>query len=275
MNTIDSRDRGTSSGGRARLLGALTLAAAAGLVSLAARPAPQEPGGELVEGARENLERWVDVRRTLAKEKRDWAVGREVLEDQIELMQGEIETMRARIAEARETASETDARRAEMAREHDELAATADALAEVVSGLEARTRELIAQLPDPIAEKVRPVSQRIPEDSSETKLSIGERFLSVVYVLKEVSKFNQEITLSNERRSLGGGQTAEVNAIYVGIGQGYFVSADGSAAGIGRSDGEAWVWTPANESAAAIAEAIAIVNNEKTAGYVRLPVSVR
>jgi hypothetical protein len=43
-------------------------------------------------------------------------------------------------------------------------------------------------------------------------------------------------------------------------------------AGIGTPSPEGWVWKPANEAARAIADAVAILENEKVAEFVRLPI---
>jgi hypothetical protein len=59
--------------------------------------------------------------------------------------------------------------------------------------------------------------------------------------LNEVNKFNREITVSSEVLTLSGGASAEVTALYVGIGKAYYVSRNGSAAGIGTASPDGWV----------------------------------
>jgi hypothetical protein len=62
--------------------------------------------------------------------------------------------------------------------------------------------------------------------------------------------------------------------VYLGIGQGWCVGTAGRAAAIGRPAPEGWVWEPADEAAAAIAEAVAILEGERQAAFVQLPIRV-
>jgi Protein of unknown function (DUF3450) len=257
---------------RAAALGGLAAGAGALLLASAARGVDEEtPRLEL---ARTALERWVETRRVISKEKRDWAEGRELLEARIDLVQHEIETRRGQIAEARKSIGEADGKLAELVAENERLKQASASLEGVIGALEARTRELLARLPDPIRERVKPLSQSLPADPADTKLSLSERFQSVVGILNEVNKFDREMTTTSEVRTLADGTTAEVTAVYVGIGQGYYVTASGDAAGVGTAGPGGWTWTPDDAAAPQIAEAVAILKGEQPAHFVRLPVKV-
>jgi hypothetical protein len=252
---------------------ALLLAALLPLLPAATRPGDDEQDtAAQVEDAKDVLERWVETRRVISQEKRDWALGKEVLEDRIELVQGEIEALRGRISDAQASLAEADEKRADLVAQNERLTAASATLAELLAGFESRTLALLERLPDPIRERVKPLSQRIPEAGAETEQSLSQRFQNVVGILNEVDKFNRDITVTSEVRPLGDGTTAEVTAIYAGLGQGWYVSTNGAAAGIGRSGPDGWQWTPANDAAPRIAEAIAILENEKVAAFVQLPV---
>jgi FtsZ-binding cell division protein ZapB len=233
-----------------------------------------EPQGE-VDGVRASLEKWVETRKVISLEQRDWALGKEMLGERIDLVQREIDSLRAKITEAQKSISEADARRADLLTENEKLKEAAASLVEQLVSLEIRTRTLLAKLPDPLRERVRPLSQRLPENTGDTKLSFSERFQNVVGILNEVNKFNREITLTSEVRSLPDGSSAEVTAVYVGIGQGYYVSADGKHAGTGSAPGESWVWTPENRIADQVAQVVAILKNEQVASFVKLPVDIK
>ena len=227
-----------------------------------------------VEDVRSVLEKWVETRRVISKERRDWRLGRQVLEDRIRLVKREIEALRTRIGEAEASIAEADEKRAGLVEENEQLKRSSAALDGTVEELERRTTELLARVPDPVRERVRPLSQRFPEDPDETKLSLAQRFQNVVGVLNEVNKAHREVTVASEVRTIRGGLTAEVAAIYLGIGQGYYVSTNGDAAGVGSSSADGWTWTPADDAAAEIARAIAILKNEQIAEFVRLPIRI-
>jgi hypothetical protein len=228
--------------------GALAAAIALALLLPAATAQERE---DRIETARATLEKWLLTQQLIAKEKADWALGRQTLQDQIELVQRELDAERARLETA--TAS----------------------LADAAGVLEQRTRELLLRLPEPIRVRVRPLSQRLPEKPEEQRPALGPRFETVVGLLNEVDKFQREVTLTSEVRELGDGTAAEVTALYLGLGQGWYVGVGGRVAGVGRAEPEGWTWSALNGAAPAVAEAIAILKNEKVARFVPLPLGVR
>lgn len=260
---------------RARtLLWATGVAAVAGLVSTAA-VALQDDARSATDATRATIEEWVEVRRVIAKEKRDWAVGKEMLEDQIRIVEHQIETLRGRITETQEQIGEAEGSWTELVDTKDALEAASAEFAAQVTELEARTLALLQRLPQSLQDHVRPLSQKIPEDPAGTSRGVGERFGTVAGILQEITAFNYEVRVENEERVLPDGSTIEAETLYVGLGQAYYVSRDRLHAGVGTVSDDGWVWTPANEHAEAIARAVAIWNDEEEPVFVQLPLQVR
>ena len=252
-----------------------SLCAAAVLLLASVAAAQQETTQERVANTRTVLEQWVRTRQLISKERGDWTLGRELLDERVDLVRQEIESLREKIADAEKSLTEADKKRTDLIADNERLKEASKVLEDIVAGLEESTRRLVARLPDPIAQRVRPLSQQIPEDPAATELSLGLRFQNVIGVLTMANKFNGEITVTSEVRELPNGSTVEVTALYVGLGQGYYVTAKGDAAGIGLPAESGWRWTPANEAAEAIASAVAIVQGEQAATFVPLPVEIR
>jgi len=235
-----------------------------------------EPGGrDSIEGVRAALEKMVQTRQAISKEKQDWALAQEMLDERIKLVQREIESLRERIGQAQKSISDADKKRAELVEDNDTLKGAAEALKSIVTKLETRTIALNKRLPDPIRERIKPLSQQLPEDPNETKLSLSQRFQNVIGILNEVNKFNREPTVTSEVRTLADGKVAEVTALYIGLGQAYYVGANGTVAGVGRPSEEGWNWESANSEADEITDVIAILKNEKVASFIPLPVKVQ
>lgn len=228
-----------------------------------------------IDNVRTTLEKWIETRRLISKEKQDWALGREMLNEQIGLVQREITSLGEKITQAKESITDADTKRAELEAENNKFKNASDTLKSIVDELEARTIALNKRLPDPIRERIKPLSQRLPQDPNETKLSLAQRFQNLIGILNEVNKFNREIIVTSEVRTLTDGNVAEVTAIYIGLGQAYYIGAKGTVAGIGRPSEDGWNWEPANEAAAKIADTVAILKNEKVAGFIPLPVKVQ
>lgn len=253
--------------------GRMVLVISAILLPFLARAA--ENASVEIDAVRTSLEKWVEIQRIISLEKRDLALAKEMLNERIELVQREIDTLRDRISDAEKSVAETDRKRSDLMVENNRLKISSASLTATLASLENRTRQLLGRLPEPIRERVKPLSQRLPEPSSETRLSISERYQNVVGILNEVNKFNREITITSEVRTLPDGTSAEVTALYLGIGQAFYSGANGKIAGIGTVTDQGWDWKPANESAAEIAQIIAILNNERVASFVQVPVEIR
>ncbi|MEO6597146.1 MAG: DUF3450 family protein [Planctomycetota bacterium] len=242
---------------------------------LAASAVPAQVGvQDGISTVRSVLEKWVETRGVLSKEAQAWALGKETLATRIEVVEREIQSLRTRKGEAEASVAEADKKRAELLTENEQRQGSAVGLQQRIGELEQRARTALPRLPEPLRERIKPLSQRLPQESTETKLSLGERYQNVVGMLNEIQKWNREITVTSEVRALADGSSVEVAVLYVGLGQGYYASANGKVAGTGSATREGWVWKPANELAPAISQTIAIFKNEQVAAFVRLPVQV-
>jgi hypothetical protein len=252
---------------------AVFLFAAFALLPKGAPAAYQDP--EKVADTRAALHEWVQVRKLISAEQRDWKLGKQLIEDRIKLFDRETASLQGRIAEMRESIDEAQGSERELSVENGALKASSLALRERVTGLEARVSELLAGMPKQVQDLVQPLSQSIPKDPENTDTALSVRYRNIVGILNLINKFNRELHLKSEKRQLANGSTAEVSVLYFGVGQAFFVTADGTSAGIGTSGPEGWTWIPADEHAPAIARAIAIYNNEEPAAFVQLPVQIQ
>jgi gas vesicle protein len=236
--------------------------------------AQESAAGEL-ESARATLAQWVETQQMISKEKEDWQLAREVLQQRIELLLDEISSLREKIENTRESIASAEDRKAELAEQKRELKAASGTLESTIVSLEQRVRQLLPRLPRPIADKIAPLADRLPEDSADTAKSLSERYQNVVGILNSVNKFNREITLANEVRPLPDGNKAEVQTLYLGLGQAYYVSLNGKRAGVGRPGEDGWNWVAANRLAGEISHVIEILQNERVPAYVPLPAEIR
>ena len=253
---------------------AVLCAVLTGLLTQPSTAKPQDVN-EQVAATRDVLDKWVETRRIISKERKDWALGKELLEERIALVQREIESLREKIAEADKSITDADKKKVELVAEQDKLKEASSILEDSLPELESKLRTLLPRLPAPIQDKVKSRSQLIPEDSAKSELSLSERYGTVSAVLNEVDKFNQEIHIVPDRRKLPSGDIVNVSAIYVGVSSCFYVSNNGLAAGIGRPTDDGWIWEAKDEFAKAIQDAIKMSENELPAAFVMLPVDVR
>jgi hypothetical protein len=231
-------------------------------------------GAATPEAARASLAKWVETQQLIAKEKRDWQEGKQILQSRIEAVNGEIAVLRERLAETRRTAAEASGKKAGEVAENESLQRAGSDLATWVACLEGGLRTLQSRLPEPLLQKVKPLFDRMPANSGTTNVSLAERYQNVVGILNEVSKFNNDITMVTEVRTLSDGKPAEVRTVYVGLAQAYFVSPKGDA-GIGRPGESGWSWTNAREIAPQIEQVVEVLQNKAKPSFVSLPVKVQ
>jgi hypothetical protein len=238
--------------------------------------APNEPsaGSATPEGARASLAKWVEAQQLIAKEKQDWQQGQQILQSRIEAVNGEIAALSERLAESRRNAAESNGKRAHDVAENEAMQRAGSEMSSRVTGLEAGLRTLEARLPEPLLQKVKPLFDRMPADAQATSVSLAERYQNVVGILNEVGKFNNDITMVTEVRTLSDGKPAEVRTVYVGLAQAYFVSPKGDA-GIGSPGATGWDWVPAREIAPQIDETVEMLQNKAKPRFVSLPVKVQ
>ena len=277
-----SGGRARSSAGRPLLrcaLAALVPAAVLCVLSLGTLAAKQDGAGEpsaaqRLEETRLTLDKWLETQQIIARERKDWQQGKEILLGRLELVKGEVATLEEKIRQAESGVAEADRKRAELLAENAVLEAATAQLTEAVTGMEGEVRKLFAQLPEPIRARLQPLHQRIPEDASKTRVSPAERFQNVIGILNELNKANNEITVGYEVHTLADGRPSEVQALYVGLAQAYYVSASGDA-GIGRPGPGGWQWEPSRAIAGDVQKAIEVIQGKHTPVFVPLPVRLQ
>ncbi len=229
-----------------------------------------------VETTRIVIEKWVETQQLISKEKHDWAMAQESLKNRIDMIKTEIDSLNEKIIKGWKDVNEADASRADLFKENEHLKDASKELDKIITSLETKTLELNKKLPDTIrdSDRIKPLRQRISEDPNQSKLSLSQRFMNVIGILNELNKFNYEISVTSEVQKLKDNSSIEVTAMYLGLGQAYYVNANGTIAGVGRPSANGWSWESVDGAAKDIQDAISILKNEKIAGFIPLPAKV-
>ena len=223
---------------------------------------------------RVTLNKWIETQQIISKERNDWQQGKEILQGRIELVGKEVGILKDRIKQSEAAVEESNKKRDELIAENDALKASGTQLGEAVTLMEGQLRKLMTQMPEPVATKLTPLIQRIPADPSNTRVTVAERFQNVLAVLSELNKANSELAISYEIRKFADGSSGEVQVIYIGLAQAYYISPRGDA-GIGRPGEDGWTWTPAPEAASAILSTLEIIQGKESPAFVPLPITIK
>ena len=257
----------------------LGAAGALALGLLATSAVPTQEDDDRVDGARATIEEYVETRKLISSERRDWAVERELLEARIALLQEEIEAFEERIAVANESIEGTDQDRLEQAATQERLQATITGVNEAIVEIEAGVRGLLPRLPEPAREQVQLAAGQIPDEGEETDLSIGIRIQNSIGVLDQLNKFDRAIHVGSALVTASSGEQISAQTIHVGLGRAYYANSEtaerlfaGSGPAPFEGDDPRWEWEARDEAHAKIIELIKVHESELPPAFVRVPI---
>ncbi|NBX36977.1 MAG: DUF3450 family protein [Planctomycetes bacterium] len=239
-----------------------------------ASPSAPAKAPPTLEETRLTLSKWIETQQIISKERNDWQQGKEILQGRIELVGKEVSQLGERIAQSEAAVVESHKKRDDLAAQNEQLKEVGAQLAGAVTEMESQVRKLSKLAPEGVLTRLTPLLQRIPTDPEKTRISTAERFQNVLGILNELNKANSEITIAYEIRQLSDGSSSEVQVIYVGLAQAYFLSPRGEA-GIGKPSENGWQWRAANDQAGAILTALEIIQGKHPPAFVALPITIQ
>lgn len=151
---------------------------------------------------------------------------------------------------------------------------------EIVDALQPRVESLAKRLPaaffasDDQASSSLSLLTDEPQEGQK-KLGAAERFVAIGLLLIKANEFHSKVTVLDEERATADGGKSLVTVMYYGFGHAWYATDDGSVAGIGTAQGDAWTWIADPDSGLEIAKAIKIKKGERTPEYVQLPTRLK
>jgi septal ring factor EnvC (AmiA/AmiB activator) len=242
--------------------------------SSAGQDPAQNPAPPTLEETRLVMGKWIETQQIISKERNEWQQSKEILTSRLELVKKETAGLEEKIQQARASVAETNAKRDELLAQHEVLKAASAQLAIAVGAMETEVRRLFKMLPEPIQTKLEPLHQRMPDDAEHVRVSPAERFQNVLGILNELNKANNELTVTYEVHDLADGKPSEVQVIYIGLAQAYYVCGSGEA-GIGRPSADGWKWERSAKIGPDVTTALEIVQGKHSPTFVSLPVKLQ
>lgn len=232
------------------------------------------PATPTLQETRLTMDKWIETQQIISKESKEWRQGKEILVDRVEAIRQEVAALEEKIQQSEARIAEVATQRAELLAEKERIQGVGAHVAGVVTGLEGEVRKLFRVAPETLQERMKQLHERIPADPATTKVQLAERFQNVLGILNELNKANNELNVFYEVRTLAGGRPSEVQTMYVGLAQAYYVSAGGEA-GIGRPTLDGWQWEPSSSVAGHVKHALEIVQLKHSPAFVALPVKLQ
>ncbi len=235
---------------------------------------PPQAAKPSLEETRLTLSKWIETQQIISKERNDWQQGKEILQSRIELVGKEVGVLNEKITQSQAAVVESNTKRDQLIAENDLLKSSTAQLANAVTVMEEQVRKLCKLMPEPVAARLLPLLQRIPADPTNTRVSTAERFQNVLGILTELNKVNSELAVTYEIKTLADGSSSEVQVLYIGLAQAYYISPRGEG-GIGRPTEDGWKWDPAPATSNSILKALEIIQGKETPTFVPLPMKIQ
>jgi septal ring factor EnvC (AmiA/AmiB activator) len=227
-----------------------------------------------IQSSRDTLAQWIETQRIISSEESSWQTTKLALEGRVALVQQELDDLNNKVSQSNKTIAEEETRKSNLQRELDSAKSSTQALIDAAGQMEAEIMKLKTILPDPILKKVQALYERIPEDPNSTKVSLAERYQNILGILNEADKANNELMVLSEVREIAGASPTEVETIYVGLAQAYFVNADRNFAGTGRPVNGKWQWERLDEISSDVAEMLSVISAKGKPKFVHLPIQI-
>ena len=228
-----------------------------------------EPWRELNELVRQ----WNALERQSSVVEARWRERRPLLDLQLDLLERERESLSDFMETRRSASDQVDQRRIELAAQQAALEENQQTLDAALADARRIIERLLPRVPPPLQSEWR---EQLATLGSNDATDASRRLQSLVAMLTAAEEFDQRITVHRTTMTDAAGSTIEVRQLYLGLAQGWYVSADRRLAGQGHPGRNEWVWVDRSSDADFAADrllgALDMIENPARATPVALPV---
>ena len=214
------------------------------------------------------LQQWVKTKQLISSERANWAAEKVTLSDLNEIRQREIEQLGDFTKTAAARVKDIDGKRKQFTEEEADLKLWRRNLGAAVNSLEDQLLPLLPLFPSPLRSKVEEAILRI--ETPDPARPLQHRSRDVLLVMQAYLNFRNAITVDTDIRRIDG-EDREVQVLYLGMTQAWYVDQTGNYSGFGVPSPDGWTWTEEPVLAAPVAEAIAIQTRSASPAFVKLP----
>ncbi len=232
---------------------------------------PAAPKSPALPGAAEvvkKTEEWILTRRLLSEEDAAWRAESATLTELNAIRSQEIAELDEFIDSAGARVEALDQQKSTYAEERNHLRKWRGEFEGDFAKLETEVTALLPRLPLPLRDKIEETVLRI--EASEPDRALQDRVRDVLIVLQAAKEFDEGFTVASDVREFAG-EKREIDILYLGLSQAWYVDASGAFSGYGLPGAEGWTWSEDRAIATQVRNAIEIQRGRSTAAFVELP----
>ena len=213
------------------------------------------------------IDRWVAASQDLARTRTNWQFEKEILLASRDALKEEVTQIQGQIEDSKKEEQTADETSKKLASEQVELTKAAETVTAVVEKLEDRLVGMVLQFPQHLQRELGPDLEILNNKEKREQAGIATRVTTVTNILQAAEKANSDVVSVNEERDVSG-KTQSVRTVYFGLGIAYSSTEDGSVGWIGSPSATGWQFEERPNEAKAIAQVVAIANDEADVGFV-------
>lgn len=231
-----------------------------------------EPAKVSVDDLDSLVGRWMDLRTTIADEKRAWQARKSQWKLEIQLLTTEKQKLQKDMEASNRSASSVEKDRAGTLKRKESLETLRKALQPLLDRSEARLHVWQRVIPDSLSAPLAKGFAALPTTTAQAETqAFSERAQRITALYSQIESLQHGLHTTSELLGTGEGQRRQVNVLYLGLARGFAVSPDLQWAAVGIPTAKGWTWSSRPVLAQAVQMAIDVVNQKETARLVNLP----
>jgi septal ring factor EnvC (AmiA/AmiB activator) len=225
------------------------------------------------EELRSTYKEFIQIKKIMGQETVEWERDKLMLEESISLVEAEIAQLKETLKELKDSSSEADGKRAKLREEVEASKNISESYLSTISDYEVRVSKLTSRFPLLLQRDAASVISALPEGGVSTR-PYSERLLVLASVLNQADKFNNQVRLVTDVKTLDSGNV-EVQTLYFGLGAAIFSDVTGGYAGRGVLGDNGWAWETVDPvQSAEIARAIRVYQSKEVPAFIKVGVTI-
>ena len=192
------------------------------------------------------MAQWIALEKQRDQLVHDWQQQQLVLQQRLSLLKLEEQSLNKQIKKHSGVQSRVQQHRAELSQQQTRLEQNQQSMTSALQRTSAAVAAIAPRLPEPLAQHWQTLLAKTGEsDQPESNSTRLEAYLSL---LNSLEAFQGKVTLHQSLMEIDGRKVL-ADQIYLGAGQGWYLSRDGKLAGTGHAGTDSWHWRSDNNLA--------------------------
>ncbi|BFM22446.1 DUF3450 family protein [Gilvimarinus japonicus] len=220
--------------------------------------------------AEQLVSQWVGLEQQRNQMQTDWALTEAALRQQVSLLEAEQKELKQALAANKGERSEVDEARAQLLLEQEQMETDQQALEGQLERAYQQVQRVAPQLPPPLAAKWREPLAKLGAEA----LDSSERLQALLALVADFDRFNARVALNTTAMTLTDGREILADQVYLGVAQGWYISADDQYFGRGTATASGWQWQEqADIDPADVRAIVAMLKGEREPAMVPAPLA--